>query len=117
LAHERVSIKRPTDYLFINVLQRPFTTRGIQLICAHFQRFLAPGRTLTPHVLRHSFATHLLDAGADLCTVQRLLGHASLASTERYTHVSLQRLEQLCQTNHPLFDLQLKQGQLFGEEK
>jgi site-specific recombinase XerD len=102
LKHERPMSKQGTDYLFVNYKQQPLTTRSVQRICASFQPFLGSGRIITPHKLRHSFATHLLKQGADLCTVQRLLGHASLTSTERYTHVSLEQLTKLCNERHPL---------------
>lgn len=95
---------KPSDLderLFLNNRNKPLTTRSVQRICEMFRQFLNIKRPITPHNLRHSFATHLLNNGADLRIVQELLGHASLSSTEKYTHVTVQELQELCDTIHP----------------
>lgn len=102
ITQERPAIAHKQEHLFLNYKQEPLTTRSIQRICSLFKACLQVKRNLTPHKLRHSFATHLLHQGADLRTVQELLGHKTLASTEKYTHVSLEQLSKLCATQHPL---------------
>lgn len=88
--------------LFINYGGTRLTSRSIQRICQMFRKHLKIDRTLTPHKLRHSFATHLLHQGADLRMVQELLGHASLSSTEIYTQIANTQLMKLCQEKHPI---------------
>jgi integrase/recombinase XerC len=88
--------------LFVNRWGRRLTARGVQrLVHKHVLR-AALSQRISPHVLRHTFATHLLDSGADLRAIQELLGHSSLASTQIYTHVSAERLRQSYQQAHPL---------------
>ncbi|MBY0353437.1 tyrosine-type recombinase/integrase [Candidatus Babeliales bacterium] len=93
------------DFLFVNCKGTPITSRSIQRIFEMFRKFLKIDRKLTPHKIRHSFATHLLNEGVNLRVIQELLGHKTIATTEIYTHISNQKLAQLCDEKHPLNEL------------
>jgi len=103
-AKERITLylAQEREMLFLNYRKEKLTPRTIQRIVELFRRFLKIDRHITPHKIRHSFATHLLNQGADLRVVQELLGHKTLASTEKYTHVSLEELGRLCESVHPI---------------
>jgi integrase/recombinase XerC len=91
----------PSAPLFLNTRGGPLTNRSVERQMKVWLRAAGLPPELTPHKLRHSFATHLLDAGADLRSVQEMLGHASLSTTQIYTHVSIERLKAEYGKAHP----------------
>lgn len=112
-AHEALSLyfekewqvlakKNDSDFLFLNKDGMQLTPRSIQRILEMFRPFLKLDRKVTPHTLRHSFATHMLNQGADIRVVQELLGHRTLATTELYTQVTSSELSEMCDLKHPL---------------
>ena len=94
--------EKSSDALFLNRYGRRILERRIQRILEKYASVAGIGKRVHPHMLRHTFATHLLDGGADLRVVQELLGHASLASTQIYTHVSKSQAKKVYLAAHPL---------------
>jgi len=90
------------ERIFLNNCGQPITVRTVQRIVEMFRQFLKIERPITPHKIRHSFATHMLNQGVPLRVVQELLGHKSLSSTEIYTHVTTTELKELCNSMHPM---------------
>lgn len=88
--------------LWLNNFGGPLTTRSMARIVRRYAVAAGEGLSVTPHTLRHSFATHMLEGGADLRTIQELLGHRSLSSTQIYAHVTVQRLREAYDRAHPL---------------
>jgi integrase/recombinase XerC len=91
----------PDNYLFLNAKGNPLTARGIRVILNKLVKDAGLTIDLHPHKLRHTFATHLLNNGADLRAVQELLGHSQLSSTQIYTHVTKDRLSHVYKNAHP----------------
>jgi len=87
--------------VFLNNRGKRFSTRGVERVIHKYLLQCGILKKITPHSLRHTFATHLLDAGADLRSIQELLGHASLSTTQKYTHVSLDKLMEVYDKAHP----------------
>ena len=93
--------RQPTDALWLNHRGGRLTVRGVGMILARVGEQAGIRTHVSPHVLRHSFATHLMDGGADLRVVQELLGHANLTTTQIYTHVSQSRTREVYMRAHP----------------
>jgi integrase/recombinase XerD len=91
----------PEAKLFVNFRGGPLTRQGLYKIVQKHARAAGLEGKMSPHTLRHSFATHLLERGADLRSIQELLGHASLSTTQRYTHVNARHILDIYKKTHP----------------
>jgi integrase/recombinase XerD len=103
LAHERPSLvtRKTSSHLFISVRGGALSPARVRQIVKERAKFAGIEQTTYPHLLRHSFATHLLEGGADLRVIQELLGHADISTTQIYTHVDRQRLKSIHKQFHP----------------
>jgi integrase/recombinase XerD len=100
-ARGRMVKERSSPYLFVARAGRPLTRQGFWKLLRRYARAAGLFKKVTPHSLRHSFASHLLEGGADLRAVQVMLGHADISTTQIYTHVAKDRLKELHRRFHP----------------
>jgi len=90
-----------SDYVFLNSKGRRLSESRIRQVITQIRKQLSLQKKISPHTFRHSFATHLLNSGADLRLIQELLGHSSLSTTQKYTHLNIEQLLQTYQKSHP----------------
>ncbi len=91
----------PNEPVFVNKYGKKISVRSVERMLEKYLRLSGINKNVTPHVLRHTFATHLLNAGADMRGIQELLGHSSLSTTQKYTHVGLEKMMEVYDKSHP----------------
>ncbi len=101
---ERILLKRKSSSLFLNRMGTKLSERGVRRIVVKYARMVGINGRIGPHTLRHTFASHLLQGGADLRVIQELLGHSSLSTTQKYTHLDITHLMDVYDKAHPLSD-------------
>jgi len=98
---EKILLKKKNKALFLNRSGTPLSDRGIRRIVVKYARLIGISGQVGPHTMRHTFASHLLQAGADLRVIQELLGHSSLSTTQKYTHIDIAHLMDIYDKAHP----------------
>ena len=97
----RLTFSNKSDYLFISKTGNKLSEKFVYRTVNEYFKLVSPKIKRAPHVLRHSFATHLINEGADINSVKELLGHSSLSSTQVYSHTSMERIKDVFKNSHP----------------
>jgi integrase/recombinase XerD len=100
-ARPDVVLSSAEDHVFLSSRGRPLSTDAVRRLFRRYASIACAGSEVSPHSMRHTFATHLVESGADLRTVQELLGHVALSTTQIYTHLSMKRLQDVHSKAHP----------------
>jgi integrase/recombinase XerC len=98
---ERAKVSKEAKAMFVNFHGSRITDRSINRLIDFYIRKTSVTKKISAHTLRHTFATHLLNAGCDLRSIQEMLGHNSLETTQKYTHVTMERLKKVYEKSHP----------------
>ncbi len=99
---EKILLRKKSSVLFLSKRGSPLSDRSIRRVVVKYARLIGASDRVGPHTIRHTFASHLLQAGADLRVIQELLGHASLSTTQKYTHLDITHLMDIYERAHPL---------------
>jgi integrase/recombinase XerC len=114
---KKAGVNGKNGALFISSKGKPISVSGVRWIISRYAQHSEIGKNIHPHALRHSFATHLVNSGCDVRVVQKMLGHSSISTTQRYTHINLENLKKIYAAAHPHSGVAVEKEGKYAEEK